>query len=243
MPAKSATKSPTPQHLAPGPGLDPRIDLYISKAQPFAQPILIHLRHLLHQAVPEITETIKWSHCFFEYRGRILANMAAFKQHCSLGFWGQEMTSILREAGILQDGAMGSLGRITSQSSLPSDRLLLSLFHQAATFIDQGQYTSPIAARSASSSSSTPANPNGKAKQTMARAAKPPIEIPSDLAAALKSNPAATKVFTAFSPSCQREYIEWLTEAKREETRAKRLAQAIDMISEGKQRHWKYQPH
>jgi uncharacterized protein YdeI (YjbR/CyaY-like superfamily) len=223
MPAKPTAES-----------FDPRIDLYIQKAQPFAQPILERLRQLLHKAVPSITETIKWSHAFFEYKGRTLANMAAFKQHCSLGFWGQEMTAILREAGLLQDGAMGSLGRITSPKDLPSDKQLLALFKQAAAFIDNGQYTSPMAARSTRKSGSD-------AKQSMARAAKPPLEIPPDLAAALKTNKAAAKVFQEFSPSCQREYIEWLTEAKRQETREKRLAQAIESIAEGKQRHWKYQ--
>jgi len=225
MPAKAAKPAPE--------SFDPRIDVYINKARPFAQPILTHLRELLHKAVPEITETIKWSHAFFEYRGRTLANMAAFKEHCSLGFWGQEMTAILRDAGILQDGAMGSLGRIATLKDLPSDKQLLALFKQAAAFIDKGEYTSPMAARNASKA--------GGEKQTMARAAKPPIETPPDLAAALKANKAAAKVFAAFSPSCQREYIEWLTEAKREETRARRLTQAIEMIAEGKQRHWKYQ--
>jgi uncharacterized protein YdeI (YjbR/CyaY-like superfamily) len=38
-----------------------------------------------------------------------------------------------------------------------------------------------------------------------------------------------------------REYIEWLTEAKSEETRQKRLETAIAWISEGKPRNWKYQ--
>jgi len=225
MPAKATTK-PAPESF------DPRIDLYIQKAQPFAQPILEHLRQLLHKAVPEITETIKWSHAFFEYKGRTLANMAGFKEHCSLGFWGQEMTAILREAGILQDGAMGSLGRIASRKDLPADKQMLALFKQAAAFIDKGEYTSPMAARKTR---------DGKEKQTMARAAKPPLETPPDLAAALKANKAAGKVFAEFSPSCKREYIDWLTEAKREETRTKRLAQAIEMIAEGKQRNWKYQ--
>ena len=231
MPAKSIpAESFDPRALDPkvDTSFDTRIDLYIQKAQPFAQPILEHLRQLLHKAVPRITETIKWSHAFFEYKGRTLANMAAFKQHCSLGFWGQEMTAILREASLLQNGAMGSLGRITSRKDLPTDKQLLALFKQAAAFIDNGEYTSPMAAR-------------GNKKESMARAAKPPLETPPDLAAALNANPAAAKVFREFSPSCKREYIEWLTEAKREETRAKRLTQAIERIAEGKQRHWKYQ--
>lgn len=205
---------------------DPRIDDYIEKAKPFAQPILAHLRELVHKAVPEVTETIKWSHAFFEYKGRVLANMAAFKEHCSLGFWGREMTEVLRERGLLRDGAMGSLGRIASRKNLPGDKELLLLFRQAAAHIDRGNYTSPMAARQ---------------RNTMARAAKPAPAMPPDFARALKANQAASKVFAGFSPSCKREYIEWITDAKREETRSRRLAQAVEMIAEGKQRNWKYQ--
>jgi uncharacterized protein YdeI (YjbR/CyaY-like superfamily) len=216
-----------PSKTAAAESFDPRIDAYINKAKPFAQPVLAHLRELIHKAVPDITETIKWSHAFFEYKGRVLANMAGFKEHCSLGFWGQEMTSILKESNLLQDGAMGSLGRITSRQDLPGDKQLLTLFRQAAAFIDRGEYTSPMATRK---------------KQTMARTAKPAVETPPDFAAALRKNKAAAKVFAGFSTSCQREYIDWITEAKREETRTRRMAQAVEMIAEGKQRHWKYQP-
>lgn len=204
---------------------EPRIDVYINKAKPFAQPILSHLRDLIHKAVPEVSETIKWGHAFFEYKGRILANMAAFKEHCSLGFWGQEMTAVLKGANLLQDGAMGSLGRIATLRDLPSDKQMLGLFRQAAAFIDEGKYTNAMSGR----------------KQDTARAAKPELATPPDLAAALKKNKSAAKVFEAFSPSCKREYIEWITEAKRQETRDRRLEQAIAMIAEGKQRNWKYQ--
>ena len=216
MPAKSAQAE----------GFDPRIDVYINKANPLARPIVSCLRELVHKAIPDITETIKWSHAFFEYKGCILANMAAFKEHCSFRFWGQEMAAVLKKAGVLQDGAMGSLGKITSIKDLPSKQDLLSFFKQAAASIDNGQYISPMA---------------GRKRNTMARAAKPTLETPPDLALALKKNKAAGKVFTGFSPSCKREYIEWLIEAKRPETRERRLAQAIEMIAEGKQRHWKYQ--
>jgi uncharacterized protein YdeI (YjbR/CyaY-like superfamily) len=218
MPGKIAAPAPETH--------DPRIDAYIEKAKPFAQPILAHLRELIHKAVPDVTETIKWSHAFFEYKGRVLANMAAFKEHCSLGFWGREMTAVLRERNLLRDGAMGSLGRITSIKELPSNKEMLLLFRQAASQIDEGAYTSPMA---------------GQKKNTMARAAKPALETPHEFAKALKANKAAAKVFAEFSPSCKREYIEWITEAKREETRSRRLAQAVEMIAEGKQRNWKYQ--
>jgi uncharacterized protein YdeI (YjbR/CyaY-like superfamily) len=214
--------SPTAHPVA----TDARIDLYISKAKPFAQPILIHLRELLHKGCPSVEETIKWSHPFFEYKGVILGNMAAFKEHCSFGFWGEEMGAVLREANIVQDGGMGSLGRITSVNDLPSNKQMLGLLKQATAFIDNGQYTSPMAARN-----------------RVVKAPKAAVEdqIPPEFTQALKANKKAAAVFTAFSPSCKREYAEWIAEAKRAETRDKRIATAIEWIAEGKQRNWKYQ--
>jgi hypothetical protein len=100
----------------------PRVDAYLAKAQPFAQPIMEHLRDLVHKACPEVEETIKWSRPFFEYRGAILCNMSAFKQHCSFGFWGEEMGAVLREAGVLGQDGMGSLGRITCLQIYPPTR-------------------------------------------------------------------------------------------------------------------------
>ena len=203
---------------------NPRIDVYINQARPFAQPILIHIRELVHKAVPNVEETIKWSRPFFELKGVILGNVSAFKEHCSFGFWGEEIGAVLREANVVQDGGMGSLGRITSLKDMPSDKQMLSFLKQAAAFIESGNYTSPIAARN-----------------KVVKAPKAAPEAPPELTQALKANKAAGKVFANFSPSCQREYIEWIAEAKRPETRDKRIAQSIEWIAENKQRNWKYQ--
>jgi uncharacterized protein YdeI (YjbR/CyaY-like superfamily) len=205
---------------------NPTVDTYLAKTQPFAQPIMTHLRELVHKACPEVEETIKWSRPFFEYRGAILGNMSAFKEHCSFGFWGEEIAAVLREANVIQDGGMGSLGRITSIKDLPPNKQMLDLLKQATAFIDNGQYTSPISARN-----------------KVVKAPKPPIEeeMPPEFTKALKANKKASTVFAAFSPSCKREYTEWIADAKRPETRDKRIAQAIEWIAEGKQRNWKYQ--
>jgi len=203
---------------------NPKVDAYLAKAQPFAQPILFHLREVVHKACPGIEETIKWSRPFFEYRGAILGNMSAFKAHCSFGFWGEEIGAALREAGALRDGGMGSLGRITTLKDLPPDKLLLGWIRQAAAFIKSGQYTSPIAAR-----------------HKVAKLPKPKIETPAEFSAALQKNKKAASVFSAFSPSCKREYVEWIADAKRQETRTKRIADAVVWIAEGKQRNWRYQ--
>lgn len=203
---------------------DPKVDAYIEKAQPFAQPILLHLRKLVHKAVPGAEEAMKWSRPFFLYKGAILANMSAFKEHCSFGFWGEEIGAVLREANVVQDGGMGSLGRITSVKDLPSEKDMLAFIRRATGFIDSGEYTSPIAARN-----------------KVVKAPKPAAKASPEFVAALKKNKKAAAVFEAFSPSCKREYVEWIAEAKREETRDKRIAQAVEWIAEGKQRNWKYQ--
>ena len=203
--------------------LNPKVDAYCAKVQPFAQPIVAHLRELVHKACPEVEETIKWSRPFFQYRGAILCNMSAFKEHCSFGFWGEEIGAVLREAAVLKEGGMGSLGRITSVADLPSDKQMLGWIRQAAAFVDSGQYTSPIAAR------------HKVVKQ------KTSLNTPAEFKAALQRNKKAAAVFAAFSPSCKREYVEWIAEAKRQETRDKRIATAVKWIAEGKQRNWKYQ--
>ncbi len=204
--------------------LNPKVDAYIAKAAPFAQPILKHLRKVVHKGCPAVEETIKWSRPFFEYGGAILGNMSAFKAHCSFGFWGQEMSAVLDKAAVVKDGAMGSLGRITRVADLPPEAEMVEWIRQAAAFVDSGQHVSPIAAR-----------------QRVVKTPKAELKTPLELTAALKKNKKAAATFEGFSPSCKREYIEWIAEAKRPETRDKRIEQAVEWMAEGKQRNWKYQ--
>jgi uncharacterized protein YdeI (YjbR/CyaY-like superfamily) len=212
------------RNVSPVDTFNPRIDAYIAKSKPFAQPILNHLRELVHKACPGVVEAIKWSRPFFEYKGVILGNMSGFKEHCSFGFWGEEISAVLRDAKVLKPDAMGSLGRLTRMEDLPSDKEMLALLRKAVAFIDSGQYTSPIAARN-----------------KVVKAPAPAVEAPPEFTKALKANKKASAAFAAFSPSCKKEYVEWIADAKRVETREKRIATAIDWISEGKQRNWKYQ--
>ena len=206
----------------PGPSHNAKVDAYISKARPFAQPILEHLRDQVHRACPDVEESIKWSRPFFEYKGVILGNMSAFKEYCAFGFWGREMGPLLREAGVARKNAADSLGRMRTLKDLPPDKQMLGWIRQAAALVDSGEYTSPMAGR-------------------VVKPAKADTGIPTEFASALKRNKQAATVFAAFSPSCRREYVEWIAEAKRDETRARRIATAVEWIGEGKQRNWKYQ--
>lgn len=200
-----------------------RVDAYIAKAGEFARPILSHLRESVHQVCPDVVEEMKWGRPFFVHRGVILCGMAAFKQHCSFVFWGTEIRELLRKEGLLEEDGTGSFGKIMSIEDLPSERKMLGYLRRAVAFVDEGQGQTFMAA------SRRPARP-----------AKPAVEAPPEFLNALKKNTAASNVFAAFSPSCRREYVEWIADAKKPETRERRIQQAIDWISEGKQRNWKY---
>ena len=193
---------------------DPRIDAYIERAAPFAQPILTHVRALVHEACPEVEETIKWNMPPFVHAGGILCGMAAFKQHASFGFWKH---ALVVGEGEPRDG-MGSYGKLVSVKDLPPKKILLAHVRRAMQL-----------------------NEDGVKSPARKAAPKPPPETPADLAAALKQDKAAKATFDAFPPGCKREYIEWIVEAKREDTRAKRLAQAVEWMAEGKRRNWKYE--
>lgn len=213
--SKSTGKKPGRSYL-------PAVDKYIASTPAYAQPILTHVRELVHKTLPEVEEAIKWGHPFFMYRGLMLGNMAAFKQHCSLGLWGSDVAEKLRADGVYDPAAMGVLGKLTSVKDLPSDRDLANYFRTAAAAIDTG-------ARTKNYSRPKPDTPK-----------RAPVAPPA-LTAALKKNKAAASRFSAMPAGAQREYCEWIAEAKRDETRDKRVATAVEWIAEGKRRNWKYE--
>lgn len=193
---------------------DHRIDAYIAKAQPFARPILEHVRERVHAAAPEAEETVKWSAPGFTVNGKILLMMAGFKAHAALNFWrGQELRG--DEAN---SDAMGQFGKLTSVADLPDDTELDRLIREAADMAK----TAPALR---------------KAKHEP----KPAPTMHPAFAAALAKTPKAKAVLDGFSPSAQRDYLEWIAEAKQDATREKRIATAIEWLGEGKKRHWKYQ--
>jgi uncharacterized protein YdeI (YjbR/CyaY-like superfamily) len=195
------------------PTLDPRFDAYIARSKDFARPILVHLREVVHAACPEVEETMKWSMPHFMHQG-MLCGMAAFKEHCTFGFWKGAL--VVEDAA--QDSGMGQFGRITSIKDLPNKKVLTAYIKKAMKLNEEGVKAPPRKTK-----------------------IKPPLKVPDDLAAALKKNKAAAKAFAGFSPSHQREYVDWITEAKRDETRQKRLATTLEWLAEGKTRHWKYE--
>ena len=193
---------------------DPRIDAYIAKSAAFAKPILTHLRNLVHANCPDVTETIKWGMPFFEYQSRIFCNMAAFKAHCAVGFWNGALLKIDSKL----DKAMGQFGRITSLADLPGDKEFARIIKAAMKLHIEG-------AKSPSRSKS---------------AGKKELVVPDYFLAAVKKNKKAFATFAGFSASKKKEYVEWITAAKTDATRDKRLAQAVEWMAEGKVRNWQY---
>jgi len=199
---------------------DDRIDAYIGKSADFAKPILEHIRKLVHKACPEATETIKWSMPFFEFNGSPLCNMAAFKEHCAFGFWNAPL--LKDPEGILHvkdKNAMGHLDRLTSVKDLPADKILVAYLKEAAQLIQEGK---KVPARSR-------------------KEPKPELPMPPALTAALKKNKKAQATFEGFPPSHRRDYIEWISEAKTDATRDRRIKTTIEWLLEGRSRNWKYQ--
>jgi uncharacterized protein YdeI (YjbR/CyaY-like superfamily) len=198
---------------------DSRVDDYLAQAAPFARPILAHLRSLVHRAEPAAEETLKWRAPMFLCEGKILCGIVAFKAHCAFILWHHEVSERVAREGRSSGPSRGQFGRITARSDLPSDAILMGYIRQTAKLIRAG-----VSAR-----------PPRKSQP------KRPPPVPPDLAAALRKNGPAAATFQELSPSGRREYLEWIAEAKRPETRAKRLATTLEWLAAGKARNWQYE--
>ena len=197
---------------------DPRIDAYISKSGEFAKPILKHLRKLTHEACPDVEETMKWSFPHFDHKG-MMCHMAAFKNHCAFGFWkGSLLKDPDRHLKKIGETAMGQFGKITQLSDLPDDEVLLNFIKQAVKLNDDEV--------------KIPSKPKSKIQKT--------LEIPVYILDEINKNSKALTTFKNFSYTNKKDYVEWVTSAKTEATREKRLATTVAWLAEGKIRNWKY---
>jgi len=197
---------------------DKRIDAAIAKSQPFAQPILTHLRELIHETCPDVVETIKWGMPHFDYKG-IMCGMGSFKQHAVMGFW---KASLMKDKKLMENAAseisMGHLGKLTSMADLPPDRVIKAYIKEAMELNEMGakiERTKPVRNRK--------------------------VTVPAPLKKAIERNKSAAKHFEGFSPSKKKDYADWITEAKTDATRDQRIKTAVEWISEGKSRNWKYE--
>lgn len=201
------------------PNTDPRVDAYIAKSADFAKPVLQHLRKLVHEGCPEAQETIKWGFPFFDYKGPLCA-MNAFKAHCGFGFW--KAALLPDPKGILaavEETAAGNFGKITSLKDLPADKTILAFIKAAKKLNDDGIKPAPVKKKA-------------PAKE---------LVVPDYILKAVRKNKSAAAVFEGFSNSHKKEYVEWIEDAKTEETRNRRMETMMQLLAEGKTRNWKYQ--
>ena len=196
------------------PTLDPRVDAYIDKSADFAKPILTHVRQLIHEVCPDVKETLKWSMPAFEYKG-ILCGLAAFKEHATFGFWKHSLMGLGDRA---EATAMGSFGKLQSLKDLPSDAKVKKLIKEAMRLNDEGI----------------------KIEKKVPKEKKE-LVVPAILLEALAKNAKAAETFDRLSYSHKKEYVQWISEAKTDATRDKRLATTIEWLTEGKARNWKYE--
>jgi uncharacterized protein YdeI (YjbR/CyaY-like superfamily) len=194
---------------------EPRVDAYIAKSQPFARPILKHLRSVVHQGCPDCEEAIKWGMPHFAYKG-MFCGIAAFKQHAAFWLWKGKL--IVDPKHSPSSKAMGNFGRITSLKELPPKATLVGYVKRARALKDAGVKS-----------------------VRPARTPRKPLPVPADLKAALAKNAKARATFADFAPSHRREYIEWITGAKAADTRLRRLTTAIALMAAGKSQNWKYE--
>ena len=193
---------------------DPRVDTYIKNAQPFARPVLIHIRELMHIGCPDLIETIKWGMPHFEYHG-VIASMGAFKTHAVFGFWKQDLIPGMNQY-VKEKEAMGSWGRITSLDGIPPDTDIIEFVKVAARL-------------------------NVEGIKSPRRTPKPVVlNMPQDFMKEIRAHKKALETYENFSPSNKRDYADWINEAKSDETRMKRMETAIQWMEEGKPRMWKY---
>lgn len=194
-----------------------KVDEYIDKAQPFAQPVLKHIRALVHAACPDVEEKIKWGFPHFDYKGEMMCSVAAFKQHCSFSFW---KGALMKDPALMENAktetSMGHLGRITSLQDLPSDKKFTTYIKEAMKLNDDGK------------------------KVVKKPVVKKELVVPDYLLKVIQKNKAAYTNFEHFPPSHKREYIAWIEEAKTAATKEKRMAQMMELLAEGKPRNWKY---
>jgi uncharacterized protein YdeI (YjbR/CyaY-like superfamily) len=198
---------------------NPHVTAYIAKSAQFAQPLLTYLRELINREFPELQEEIKWGFPVFVYNKKNIVGIAAFKNHIGVTFIHAD--GMTDEFGLLEKvgkTAMASLGKITAEDDLPEEQILVAYIREAIKLIEV-QPAKTVSGRKVAES-------------------KP---IPVDLAHELDLNVQAKGVFEAFSNSHRNEYIDWINEAKREETRLKRIQQTVELLVDGKSKNWKYE--
>lgn len=192
------------------------VNKYISNAPISQQKILSKLREIIHKASLDIEEKIRWSHPHFDYMGKGMCFIQALKERVTFGFWfGDKIYNspkLSKEAKAIYE----TMGNLTDVSQIPSTKLIIEEIHLAMKLIESG-------------------NRDVKEKKV-----KPQLVIPDYLSLRFKKDKTANSSFSKMSPSHQREYVDWIIDAKTDETRENRISTMMSQVKEGKSKNWKY---
>ncbi|WPU95271.1 YdeI/OmpD-associated family protein [Mucilaginibacter sabulilitoris] len=198
---------------------DPKVDEYIATSADFAKPVLEHWRQLIHDNCPDVVEAIKWGFPHFDYKGDFMCVIASYKNHCSFTFLKAELMNDarLKDSKTLKP-IQRFLGKVTKLSDLPPDEEFIGMLKEAMVLNEKG------------------------IKVMAPKSDKPKVlEMPDYFSEKLAGNAKAKAVFESKSDSFRKDYIIWISDAKTDATRQKRMEEAIEWIAEGKGRFWKYE--
>lgn len=197
-----------------------QINLYIAEQPEWQRKLLVRLRQLIHSTDAEVEETWKWNSPHFDHQG-IMVGLQAFKEHVAV--WFHKGSLIKDPKKLFEALPKGEEKGMRSYKLFEGDKL------NEAAFIDLVKQAVALNAKGT--------------KLTDAKPARKALVIPEDLEHVLHKDPTAWANWEAFNYSCKKEYIEWVTDAKQEETRKRRIAQALEKIREGESKEEKHQVH
>lgn len=184
-------------------------DEWLETCPDFSAPLAEQLTEWILHWEPDLTESIKWNNLCFSGR-KLVVGLSACQHHLALFFF--RGTELPDPAGLFSPGGENNTNirsvRLTTLDGL-NRNALRALLH-AAVALDADPTLPPL--------------PKIKRK---------PWPMPAFFKQALaeKRNHAAAAGFRALSPSCQREYLVWVSTAKQPETRARRLKETLAALS------------
>jgi len=189
------------------------VDEYIESTEKWRAE-LIRLRKILRST--DLEETVKWGAPCYTCDGKNVVGLGAFKSY--LGLWFFQGALLADKSKVLinaQEGKTKALRqwRFTSSKEINAS-LIKAYVNEAIELQRQGAAIKPDRGR--------------------------PVEVPPQLKRALAGNKTASRAFNALTPGKQREYADYISSAKREETRSKRLEKIIPMIAAGQGLHDRY---
>jgi hypothetical protein len=197
-----------------------QINQYMAELPEWQRRMLVRLRQLIHEAAPEVEEAWRWDKPHFDNAG-IMVGLCAFKEHVAVWF---HKGALLKDTKKLFEATArteekGMRAYKLHEGDKINEAAFLDLVKQAVAVNDKGT------------------------KLREAKPTKKALVVPEDLEQVLRKDPTAWANWEAFPVGHRRAYVEWVTDARQEETRKRRIAQSLEKIREGEQQEERHQVH